>query len=121
MGRKCYVNRSYIVGTGDPASLAEGLVGHPGRLVVVRADTPGGVGQGQLPGEWRRHNPGAGASSGELALTCARGITYNTSVVAGASSEGGNSAKVAQLVEHVTENHGVGSSILPLGTHQGPP
>ena len=26
------------------------------------------------------------------------------------------SAEVAQLVEHVTENHGVGSSILPLGT-----
>ena len=25
-------------------------------------------------------------------------------------------AEVAQLVEHVTENHGVGSSILPLGT-----
>jgi hypothetical protein len=27
-------------------------------------------------------------------------------------------AEVAQLVEHVTENHGVGSSILPLGTRQ---
>ena len=27
------------------------------------------------------------------------------------------SAEVAQLVEHVTENHGVGSSILPLGTN----
>ena len=26
-------------------------------------------------------------------------------------------AEVAQLVEHVTENHGVGSSILPLGTN----
>ena len=30
-----------------------------------------------------------------------------------------SAAQVAQLVEHVTENHGVGSSILPLGTtHQ---
>jgi hypothetical protein len=28
------------------------------------------------------------------------------------------SAEVAQLVEHVTENHGVGSSILPLGTRK---
>ena len=28
------------------------------------------------------------------------------------------SAEVAQLVEHVTENHGVGSSILPLGTNR---
>gem|GEM_PF-3931511 len=26
------------------------------------------------------------------------------------------SAQVAQLVEHVTENHGVGGSIPPLGT-----
>ena len=25
-------------------------------------------------------------------------------------------AEVAQVVEHVTENHGVGSSTLPLGT-----
>jgi hypothetical protein len=30
------------------------------------------------------------------------------------------SAEVAQLVEHVTENHGVGSSILPLGTNIDP-
>src|SRR5262245_32923778 len=29
-------------------------------------------------------------------------------------------AEVAQLVEHVTENHGVGSSILPLGTNIDP-
>ncbi len=27
-----------------------------------------------------------------------------------------SSAEVAQLVEHVTENHGVGCSIQPLGT-----
>ncbi len=27
-----------------------------------------------------------------------------------------SSAEVAQLVEHVTENHGVGGSIPPLGT-----
>ena len=26
-------------------------------------------------------------------------------------------AEVAQSVEHMTENHGVGSSILPLGTN----
>jgi hypothetical protein len=32
------------------------------------------------------------------------------------SPRGDLSAEVAQLVEHVTENHGVGSSILPLGT-----
>ena len=29
---------------------------------------------------------------------------------------GGFGAQVAQLVEHVTENHGVGGSIPPLGT-----
>jgi hypothetical protein len=29
---------------------------------------------------------------------------------------GGRDAQVAQLVEHVTENHGVGGSIPPLGT-----
>ena len=29
---------------------------------------------------------------------------------------GGAGAQVAQLVEHVTENHGVGGSIPPLGT-----
>ena len=28
----------------------------------------------------------------------------------------GRGAQVAQLVEHVTENHGVGGSIPPLGT-----
>src|SRR5262245_5833560 len=28
----------------------------------------------------------------------------------------GSGAQVAQLVEHVTENHGVGGSIPPLGT-----
>jgi hypothetical protein len=28
----------------------------------------------------------------------------------------GLGAQVAQLVEHVTENHGVGGSIPPLGT-----
>jgi hypothetical protein len=27
-------------------------------------------------------------------------------------------AQVAQLVEHVTENHGVGGSIPPLGTNE---
>ncbi len=27
-------------------------------------------------------------------------------------------AQVAQLVEHVTENHGVGGSIPPLGTNR---
>ena len=30
-------------------------------------------------------------------------------------------AQVAQLVEHVTENHGVGGSIPPLGTTKQPP
>src|SRR3981081_3986178 len=29
----------------------------------------------------------------------------------------GRGAQVAQLVEHVTENHGVGGSIPPLGTN----
>jgi hypothetical protein len=29
-------------------------------------------------------------------------------------------AQVAQLVEHVTENHGVGGSIPPLGTTKNP-
>ncbi len=29
-------------------------------------------------------------------------------------------AEVAQSVEHMTENHGVGSSILPLGTTSHP-
>jgi hypothetical protein len=29
---------------------------------------------------------------------------------------GRSGAQVAQLVEHVTENHGVGGSIPPLGT-----
>src|SRR3954452_11601418 len=31
---------------------------------------------------------------------------------------GGRGAQVAQLVEHVTENHGVGGSIPPLGTNK---
>ena len=31
---------------------------------------------------------------------------------------GGAGAQVAQLVEHVTENHGVGGSIPPLGTRK---
>ena len=35
----------------------------------------------------------------------------------GRCSERSRRAEVAQLVEHVTENHGVGSSILPLGTN----
>ena len=37
-------------------------------------------------------------------------------VILAISPRGDLSAEVAQLVEHVTENHGVGSSILPLGT-----
>jgi hypothetical protein len=32
------------------------------------------------------------------------------------TSLGSGKAQVAQLVEHVTENHGVGGSIPPLGT-----
>ena len=30
---------------------------------------------------------------------------------------GGSGAQVAQLVEHMIENHGVGGSIPPLGTN----
>jgi hypothetical protein len=33
------------------------------------------------------------------------------------ASPGEAGAQVAQLVEHVTENHGVGGSIPPLGTN----
>jgi hypothetical protein len=33
-----------------------------------------------------------------------------------AADRSGCDAQVAQLVEHVTENHGVGGSIPPLGT-----
>ena len=40
---------------------------------------------------------------------------YRQSLPAGSVSS--SRAEVAQLVEHVTENHGVGSSILPLGTN----
>ena len=32
------------------------------------------------------------------------------------AARAGPGAQVAQLVEHVTENHGVGGSIPPLGT-----
>ena len=39
---------------------------------------------------------------------------HPSSTIAAPASDSG--AKVAQLVEHVTENHGVGGSIPPLGT-----
>ena len=41
---------------------------------------------------------------------------YNAPLVTNPSFGGFLGAQVAQLVEHVTENHGVGGSIPPLGT-----
>ena len=40
---------------------------------------------------------------------------YNSAALRGARDVP-RDAQVAQLVEHVTENHGVGGSIPPLGT-----
>ena len=44
-----------------------------------------------------------------------RGL-YNPRVLPRPARSAGFGAQVAQLVEHVTENHGVGGSIPPLGT-----
>ena len=41
---------------------------------------------------------------------------YNARALLGPPFRAGFGAQVAQLVEHVTENHGVGGSIPPLGT-----
>ena len=41
---------------------------------------------------------------------------YNRARFALRAHRAGPGAQVAQLVEHVTENHGVGGSIPPLGT-----
>ncbi len=41
---------------------------------------------------------------------------YNAALSRSARFKGRPGAQVAQLVEHVTENHGVGGSIPPLGT-----
>src|SRR5207245_7993839 len=47
-------------------------------------------------------------------LDSAQPCLYKAALPTGASRPAG--AQVAQLVEHVTENHGVGGSIPPLGT-----
>ena len=47
-------------------------------------------------------------------LDSAQPSLYKAALPTGASRPAG--AQVAQLVEHVTENHGVGGSIPPLGT-----
>ncbi len=49
-------------------------------------------------------------------LDSAQPCLYKAALPTGASRPAG--AQVAQLVEHVTENHGVGGSIPPLGTNQ---
>jgi hypothetical protein len=51
-------------------------------------------------------------------LDSARPSLYNPPFACGGSAVRG--AQVAQLVEHVTENHGVGGSIPPLGTMKYP-
>ncbi len=66
----------------------------------------------QWPGEGRRprarpRRRGPGAGTG---LDSIPDISYKRPSVYGTL------AQVAQLVEHVTENHGVGGSIPPLGT-----
>jgi hypothetical protein len=58
-----------------------------------------------------RSHPAAGAI-----LDSARPSLYNPPFACGGSAVRG--AQVAQLVEHVTENHGVGGSIPPLGTNE---
>jgi hypothetical protein len=52
-----------------------------------------------------------------LAATAAGQSERRSSITPGTSLNSGG-AQVAQLVEHVTENHGVGGSIPPLGTNQ---
>jgi hypothetical protein len=53
-----------------------------------------------------------------FAATAAGQSERRSSITPGTSPNSGG-AQVAQLVEHVTENHGVGGSIPPLGTkHQ---
>ena len=49
-------------------------------------------------------------------LDSADSSLYNAPRFAERSALGRPGAQVAQLVEHVTENHGVGGSIPPLGT-----
>ncbi len=55
-----------------------------------------------------------------LALQCGRQVRYRTFASLAhrfpRPRASISCAEVAQSVEHVTENHGVGSSILPLGT-----
>ena len=53
--------------------------------------------------------PGAVLDSVEASL-------YNARAPLARSLRADFGAQVAQLVEHVTENHGVGGSIPPLGT-----
>jgi hypothetical protein len=52
-----------------------------------------------------------------FAATAAGQSERRSSITPGTSLNSGG-AQVAQLVEHVTENHGVGGSIPPLGTKQ---
>ena len=57
----------------------------------------------------RRRRPRQGSWTGEKRAS----ITPALSLILALREVG---AQVAQLVEHVTENHGVGGSIPPLGT-----
>jgi hypothetical protein len=51
-------------------------------------------------------------------LDSAESSLYNARALPDRPLRAGLGAQVAQLVEHVTENHGVGGSIPPLGTRK---
>ncbi len=57
-----------------------------------------------------------GSPRGLRAWTLAGQVLIRTDALPHIASIDEDGAQVAQLVEHVTENHGVGGSIPPLGT-----
>ena len=52
------------------------------------------------------------------AALCMLGSGVGTAAIGSRRCPAGSSAQVAQLAEHVIENHGVGGSIPPLDTNK---
>ena len=77
------------------------------------------VGPGALSLSNARHAPTQISAASSRQIVCALALTWTGPAPAPINRcprRTGRDAQVAQLVEHVTENHGVGGSIPPLGT-----
>src|SRR6185295_5041702 len=89
---------------------------HPAQQGAVQRHCRYQPGQGSIETDLGTTTP-VGPAPLSVARVLDRGTPspYNSAALQGARDVP-RAAQVAQLVEHVTENHGVGGSIPPLGT-----